>query len=160
MHELRCFSASIHRSLHRPSPPLTACTFRQVIELLNLFNGLQKGPEDVGTWFIINFYCQRIPMIQHDQVTGQSCCNLLRFCCSTPREIQVRNGQKQKKRDTSSLASPALFFCWLNEWLALHSCTLFIHSFIHACTQRRVGVAFRDYTNACNILIHSLASRI
>lgn len=134
MHELRCFSASIHRSMHRPSPPLTACTFRQVIELLNLFNGLQKGPEDVGTWFIINFYCQRIPMIQHDQVTGQSCCNLLRFCCSTPREIQVRNGQKQKKRDTSSLASPALFFFAgsMNGWHFIHTLYSFIHSYIHA----------------------------
>lgn len=125
--------ASVHPSIHRPSSPSTGCTFRQVIELLNLFNGLQKGPEDVGTWFIINFYCQRIPMIQHDHVTGQSCCcNLLRFCCSTPRGIQVRNGQKKKKGTPAPWPALPFFFCWLNEWLALHSYTLFIHSFMHS----------------------------
>lgn len=133
MHELQCFSASIHRSMHRPSPPSTGCTFRQVIELLNLFNGLQKGPEDVGTWFIINFYCQRIPMIQHDQVTGQSCCNLLRFCCSTPREIQVRNGQKQKKGTPAPWPALPFFFAGsMNGWHFIHTLYSFIHSYIHA----------------------------
>lgn len=54
-----------------------------------------KGPEDVGTWFIINFYCQRIPMIPHDHVavaTLQPAALLLQH---PSHEIQVRNGKKK-----------------------------------------------------------------
>lgn len=102
-----------------------------------------KGPEDVGTWFIINFYCQRIPMIPHDDyvATLQPAALLLQH---PSNEIQVRNGKKNK--------GPFL----LNEWMHslvltfIHSFMFSIHSFTAAC-----GCGQGDYTNACNILIHS-----
>lgn len=70
-------------------------------------------------------------------------CNLLRFCCSTPRT--------KFKCATAKIKGPFL----LNEWmhslvLSLHSFMFSIHSFTAAC-----GCGQGDYTNACNILIHS-----
>lgn len=67
-------------------------------------------------------------------------CNLLRFCCSTPRT---------KFKCATAKKGPFL----LNEWmhsLVLTSFMFSIHSFTAAC-----GCGQGDYTNACNILIHS-----
>lgn len=85
-------------------------------------------------------------MIPHDDHVAVATLQPAALLLQHPsNEIQVRNGTKNK--------GPFL----LNEWMQslvltfIHSFMFSIHSFTAAC-----GCGQGDYTNACNILIHSV----